>query len=215
MELDFSQLTAAQRYKLLVGLVVPRPIALVSTLGQNGIVNAAPFSFFNILGDDPPILIISIENKPDGQQKDTTRNILDNQEFVVNLVDEALAGAMHGCSTAYPSGISELEEVGLTTLPSRGVAPPRIKEAPVALECKLYQHIQIHEKRHLFIGEVLWLHTADGIIDPETLRIRLDDSGGYFPIGRLYADRYTTVRDQFTLAGGEAYVNAIKAMGRS
>ena len=71
MELDFSQLTAAQRYKLLVGLVVPRPIALVSTLGQNGIVNAAPFSFFNILGDDPPILIISIENKPDGQQKDT------------------------------------------------------------------------------------------------------------------------------------------------
>ena len=210
MELDFSQLSAAHRYKLLVGLVVPRPVALVSTLGQDGVVNAAPFSFFNVLGDDPPILIISIENKPDGEPKDTTRNILENHEFVVNLVDEALAGPMHGCSTAYPSGISELEQV-----PSRGVAPPRIKEAPVALECKLHQHIQIHEKRHLFIGEVLWLHTADGIIEPETLRVRLDDSGGYFPIGRLYADRYTTVRDQFTLAGGEGYVNAIKKMGRS
>src|SRR5512141_207603 len=98
MEFDFSKLPAKHCYKLLVSLVVPRPIALVSTLGSNGVVNAAPFSFFNVLGDDPPILIVSIENKQSGEMKDTARNILESREFVVNLVDEATAQRMHDCS---------------------------------------------------------------------------------------------------------------------
>ena len=211
MEFDFSKLPPKQRYKLLVGLVVPRPIALVSTLGRSGMVNAAPFSFFNVLGDDPPILIVSIENKPGGELKDTARNILDSGEFVVNLVDEATVERMHGCSRDFPPEVSEPDQVGFTTLPSRAVRPPRIAEAPVALECKLFQHIPIGERRHLVIGQVAWLHSHEGIIDPENLRVRMEN---YFPVGRLYAERYTTTRDQFAVEGSPEYLESIKRMGR-
>ncbi len=211
MEFDFSKLPPKQCYKLLVGLVVPRPIALVSTLGRNGVVNAAPFSFFNLLGDDPPILIVSIENKPGGEFKDTARNILESGEFVVNLVDEATVERMHGCSQDFPPEVSEPDQVGFTTLPSRAVRPPRIAEAPVALECRLFQHIPIGERRHLVIGQVAWLHSHEGIIDPETLRVRMEN---YFPVGRLYAERYVTTRDQFTVEGSPEYLESIKRMGR-
>jgi len=211
MEFDFSKLPPKQCYKLLVGLVVPRPIALVSTLGRNGVVNAAPFSFFNLLGDDPPILIVSIENKPGGEFKDTARNILESGEFVVNLVDEATVKRMHGCSQDFPPEVSEPDQVGFTTLPSRAVRPPRIAEAPVALECKLFQHILIGKRRHLVIGQVAWLHSHEGIIDPENLRVRMEN---YFPVGRLYAERYVTTRDQFAVEGSPEYLESIKRMGR-
>src|SRR3990170_6579917 len=123
MEFDFGTLEVAQRYKLLVGLVVPRPIALVSSVGAAGVVNVAPFSFFNALGDDPPIVILSIEDRDEGPLKDTSRNILETREFVVNMVDEAIAAQMHACSEAFPPDVSELERVGFTPAPSRRVAP--------------------------------------------------------------------------------------------
>lgn len=211
MDFDFSKLSPGQCYKLLVSLVVPRPIALVSTLGRDGVVNAAPFSFFNLLGEDPPILIVSIENKPNGEIKDTARNILESGEFVVNLVDEATVERMHGCSRDFPQDVSEPGQVGFATLPSRAVQPPRIAEAPVALECKLFLHIPINERRHLVIGKVAWLHCHEGIVNPENLRVRMDN---YFPVGRLYADRYTTTRDQFAVEGSPEYLESIKRMGR-
>ncbi len=211
MEFDFSKLPASQCYKLLVGLVVPRPIALVSTLGRNGVVNAAPFSFFNLMADDPPLLIVSIESKPSGELKDTARNILDTREFVVNLVDEATLKRMHGCSQDFPPDISELDQVGFTILPSRSVQPPRIAEAPVALECRLFQHIPIGDRRHLVIGQVTWLHSHEGVVNPENLRVRMEN---YFPVGRLYADRYITTRDHFAVEGSQEYLDSIKRMGR-
>jgi len=211
MEFDFSQLPSKHRYKLLAGLVVPRPIALVSTLGHGGVVNAAPYSFFNVLGEDPPILIVSIENKPSGELKDTARNILDNGEFVVNLVDEATVVRMHDCSQNFPPEVSEPDQVGFTTLPSRAVRPPRIAEAPVALECKIFQHIPIGERRHLVIGQVVWLHSHEGIIDPENLRVRMES---YFPVGRLFAERYSKTRDLFAVEANSEYLESIKRMGR-
>lgn len=211
MDFDFSRLTAAERYKLLVGLVVPRPIALVSTLGADGVVNAAPFSFFNVLGEDPPILVVSVENKADGRVKDTTRNILAGGEFVVNLVDEATVERMHACSRDFPPEVGEPAEVGFTTRASQRVGPPAIDEAPVAMECRLLQHLEIGVRRHLFIGEVVWLHCRDGLVDPRTLRVDID---GYFPVGRLYADRYAKTRDQFSVASSPEYLESVRRMGR-
>jgi len=211
MEFDFSTMAPNQCYKLLVSVVVPRPIALVTTLGEVGVVNAAPFSFFNLMGDDPPILILSIELKPNGMAKDTARNIAQQGEFVVNLVDEATAERMHACSHDYPNDVSEVTAVGFTTSPSRAVAAPRITESPVALECKLYQTINISPQRSLIIGQVVWLHSHEGVFDPQTLRVNM---AHYFPVGRLYADRYVTTRDQFAAQGSPEYLAAVRSQGR-
>jgi flavin reductase (DIM6/NTAB) family NADH-FMN oxidoreductase RutF len=156
MEFDFSALPPATCYKLLVAAVVPRPIALVSTLGADGVVNAAPFSFFNLMGDDPPIVIVSVENRPEGPPKDTRRNIDDTGEFVVNLVDEAMAERMHACSQDFPPGVSEPAEVGFALEPSQVVKPPRIADAPFSLECRLIQRVEINPRRLLAIGQVVW-----------------------------------------------------------
>src|ERR1700754_3908744 len=105
MDIDFSQLTAYQRYKLMASLIVPRPIALITTLGETGVVNAAPFSMFNMLGEEPPIVLVSINRLHDGRLKDTAANILANGEFVVHLADEAIADKMHACAEPYPPDV--------------------------------------------------------------------------------------------------------------
>jgi flavin reductase (DIM6/NTAB) family NADH-FMN oxidoreductase RutF len=117
-EVNFEEITSYQRYKLMASLIVPRPIALVTTLGENGVANAAPFSMFNMVGEDPPILMISINRTSDGQLKDTAANILHNGEFVVHLSDEPMAQKMHDCGERFPSHVSELVKVGLTPVPS-------------------------------------------------------------------------------------------------
>src|SRR3954463_11838371 len=161
MDVDFSGLTEYQRYKLMASLIVPRPIALVTTLGPTGVVNAAPFSMFNMLGEEPPIVMLSINRLADGGLKETAANIVARREFVVHLVDEAIAQQMHRCGERLPPAASELEHVGLHPLPSLAVAPPRIAEAPVAFECKLWELLET-ESRQIFIGRVLWLHARDG-----------------------------------------------------
>jgi flavin reductase (DIM6/NTAB) family NADH-FMN oxidoreductase RutF len=209
MDWDFEQTSAALRYKLLVGLVVPRPIALVTSVSESGVVNAAPFSFFNVLGDDPPILIVSVEDRDSGGPKDTTRNIVRAGEFVVNLVDEAIVSQMHGCSEDYPPEVSEVDMVGFTTAASRAVIPPRIAQAPVALECRLHTKLDM-PGRHLFIGQVLWLHAREGIVDPQTQRVQLDS---YHPVGRMFANRYVRTGDQFEV-DSNSYNERRKALGK-
>lgn len=210
MDFDFDTLERPQRYKLLTSLVVPRPIALVTSLSASGVVNAAPFSFFNVLADEPPIVILSIEDRPTGPMKDTARNILERKEFVVNLVDEGIAAQMHGCSNDLPPETSELAEVGLTPVASIGIAPPRILEAPAAMECTLHSEISI-DKRRILIGRVRHLHVRDGLVDPQTLRI---DMSRYQPVGRLFANRYCRTVEQFALEKN-AYLAAMEQAGRA
>jgi flavin reductase (DIM6/NTAB) family NADH-FMN oxidoreductase RutF len=194
-QIDFSELTAYQRYKLMASLIVPRPIALVTTLGANGVVNAAPFSMFNMLGEDPPILMISINKLQDGHLKDTAANILHNGQFVVHISDELMAAQMHGCGRSLPSNISELTAVGLTPTPSVRVLPPRISEAPVAFECRLSEKIET-ESRYIFIGEVLWLSARHGLVDTERWRVNLRD---FHPVARFGASFYIRTSDRFEI----------------
>jgi flavin reductase (DIM6/NTAB) family NADH-FMN oxidoreductase RutF len=197
MDIDFSQITAYQRYKLMASLIVPRPIALITTLGENGIVNAAPFSLFNMLGEDPPVVVVSINRLHDGRLKDTAANILANGEFVVHLADELIADKMHGCGEAVPAHVSEIDLVGFTCEPSAMVRPPRIAEAPVAFECVLHEKLET-ESRYIFIGRVLCLHVRDGLVDTEKWRVRLQE---YFPVGRFGASFYVRTRDRFAIEG--------------
>ncbi|AKM30895.1 flavin reductase domain-containing protein [Pandoraea faecigallinarum] len=195
MEIDFGELTPYERYKLMSSLIVPRPIALITTLSDDGTVNAAPFSMFNMLGEDPPIVMVSINRHEDGALKDTAVNIARSGEFVVHLCDEVIAARMHRCSARLPPNVSELIEAGLTTAASVDIAPPRIAEAPVAFECTVWETLR-SDSREIFIGRVLRLHARDGLVDRETCRIRLDE---YAPVGRLGAGYYATTRERFTM----------------
>jgi flavin reductase (DIM6/NTAB) family NADH-FMN oxidoreductase RutF len=197
MEIDFSAITAHQRYKLMASLIVPRPIALVTTLGPTGVANAAPFSMFNMLGEDPPIVMISVNRVHDGRLKDTATNILARKEFVVHLCDEAMAAQMHACGEALPPEVSELTRVGLHATPSHTVAPPRIVEAPVAFECVLHETMET-ASRYVFIGRVQWLCAREGLVDTETWRVRLQD---YHPVARFGASFYIRTRDRFAIEG--------------
>ena len=196
MELDLTGPLREEAYMILSGLVVPRPIALTTTVDEHGRVNAAPFSFFNVLGDSPPIVGLCPGDRSPGVPKDTARNIRVTQEFVVNLVDEALAEKMNLCAASLPPGENELEHAGLTALPSSVVKPPRIAESPASLECRCHSIQEIGQNR-LIIGEVLRVHVPEGLFDPETWLI---NPQAYHPIGRMQAPHwYTRTRDLFEL----------------
>lgn len=195
MDIDFSQIDAYQRYKLMASLIVPRPIALITTLGEDGTVNAAPFSMFNMLGEDPPVVMVSINRLKDGLLKDTATNILRTGEFVVHITDEAMAAQMHACGDSLPPDESELAHAGLTPVPSRSVAPPRIAEAPVAFECVLHETLET-ASRYVFIGRVLWLGVREGLVDTERWRVRLQD---FHPVGRFGASFYVKTGERFAI----------------
>ncbi len=196
MLVDFEKISSHERYKLLTAAVVPRPIALVSTLAPDGSVNAAPFSFFNVFSEDPALAVLGLQHAPDGSIKDTTRHILDTGEFVINLVDHPLADAMVVCAARLPANASEIEAAGLTVAASHHVRPPRIAQAPVSLECRTWEIRQITPTRHLAIGEIVALNARDGLIDPDTLYF---DMNVYEPIGRLVANSYCHTGDRFEL----------------
>jgi flavin reductase (DIM6/NTAB) family NADH-FMN oxidoreductase RutF len=195
-EVDFSTLPLALRYKLLAALVVPRPIALVTTAGKDGIINAAPFSFFNVFSEDPALVVLGLQSRLDGTPKDTLKHIRETGVFVVNLVDEAMAERMNTCSIDFPSNVSEIGMAGFAILPGVGVPVPRIAEAPVALECRHYTTLEVSHRRHLCIGSVVHLHARPGIIDPERLRVNLD---AYKPIARLFGNLYARLGEKFVL----------------
>ncbi|MFN7190491.1 MAG: flavin reductase family protein, partial [Rhodospirillales bacterium] len=186
---DFAATAPAVRYKLLVGSVVPRPIALVTTIDAAGNVNAAPYSFFNVLSHDPAVVALGIERRPDGRSKDTVRNIDLNGEFVVNLVDEAMGPGMNICAADVEPGIDELVLAGFDTAPSLKVRPPRIAQAPVALECRILQDVRLgaDNKRAILLGEVLALRIREDLVDPANDRV---DTARMALIGRLAASDY-------------------------
>ena len=198
MDLELARLPALERYKLLIGLVIPRPIAWISTWSENGVANCAPFSFFNVFSEEPPLCVIGINPRRDGAMKHSLKNIRRTQEFVVNLVDEATANAMHVSSFEFPEDVSEFEKAGLTTAPAKMVRHPRIAEAAACLECRVERILEISGTRELVLGEILLVHARDGIIDPGSKRI---SEQHYRPIGRLFADRYCTTRQRFDLPG--------------
>ena len=198
MDLRLAEITPTERYKLLTGLVVPRPIAWISTVNTAGVANCAPYSFFNAFAEDPPLVMVSFGPRLDRKVKHSLRNTLDTGEFVVNLVDEETANAMHLSSEEIPEEESEFEKTGLTPAPALMVRHPRIAEAVACFECRVFRHLEIVPGRVFIIGEILLVHARDGVIDPVTKRI---SDSHYRPIGRLYANRYCTTRQRFTLPG--------------
>ena len=197
MEFDFDALSGRDRYKLLVSTVVPRPIAWVVTQSSAGLVNAAPYSFFNAISGDPPLLAISIEGKPDGR-KDTAVNIRANGQFVVNLVSDATSAAMVVTAIDFDPSVSEVAEAGLATLPSIRIAPPRIADSPVAYECELFQTIELPGNRDLILGRVVMMHVADAaVIDPERCYIDTPKLG---LVGRMHGGGwYARTSDLFEI----------------
>jgi flavin reductase (DIM6/NTAB) family NADH-FMN oxidoreductase RutF len=196
MELDLEGQHADRAYPILASLVTPRPIALVTTLSPDGRVNAAPFSFFNVLGAEPPIVAFAPGDRDDGTPKDTALNVRLTHEFVVNLVDESIAEPMNQCAASLPYGESELARAGLTTAPSTSVKPPRIAEAPASLECTEWGTLQIGGNR-VVIGLVKRVHIRDEFFDAAKLRVLGDK---LHLIGRMAAPHwYCRTRERFEM----------------
>jgi flavin reductase (DIM6/NTAB) family NADH-FMN oxidoreductase RutF len=197
MELVLKDLPVLERYKFLTALVIPRPVAFVTTRNADGAHNAAPFSFFNVFSEDPALVVLGFSSRPDGRKKDTLLNIRQRGEFVVNMVDERTIDAMHICSADVPYDESEIDFTNLSLAPSRFVDIMRFKEAAVNLECKTYQIMDVSERRTLVLGEVLSIHILDEIIDPATRRVIPER---YSPIARLYGDHYAWLGQRYTKA---------------
>lgn len=193
---DFAMLTAHDRYKLLIGTVIPRPIAFVTTVDQQGRVNAAPFSFFNCLSADPPIVAIGVENHADMRFKDTGHNIRMTEEFTVNIVDDAMIAAMNVCAVPFPPGVDELAKAGLKPVAGTHVGCPRIAEAPASLECRRYMTLEVGKSREIVLGLVLGCFIREGTVNPANKHV---DQRKMDAVGRLGGHGYSRIRDQFDL----------------
>jgi len=195
MDFDFEALPPEDRYRLLCSFVAPRPIALVTTCGADGTPNAAPMSFFNVFSQDPPIVILGIQTRPDGTEKDTMVNIRRDQEFVVNLCDRAMAQQMVDCGHPFAEDVDEIASTGLTQAPSQKIAPPRVAEAPAVMECRVEQMIE-YPRRVILLGEVVQMHVRDECLDAAGRYVRPEV---YQPVARLHADNYIVADQQFVL----------------
>ncbi len=196
MDFDLEKAPAGVAYKLLVGLVAPRPIALITSMDENGRLNAAPFSAYNYLCTDPPIVGVGVTNRPERKDvpKDTARNIRRTGEFVVNVVTEDIAEKMNLCATDFPAEMSEVELAGFTTVASQKVRPPRLAEAHAALECREYATLEIGRSR-IILGRVVAVYVEDRFVDPEGPYILAED---LHSIGRMNGlGNYVRTRDAF------------------
>jgi len=194
MTIRCESLPKRDAYVLLASVIVPRPIALVTTLSPGGVVNAAPFSFFNALCSEPPMVMLSVDRRR-SERKDTARNILERREFVVNVVSERIAESMNLCSGDYPPEVSEIPIAGFTTAPSEIVGVPRIAESLVQLECTLEQHLTIgRAPNDLFLGAIHVFHVADEIIESGMVKAHALKA-----VGRLSGSEYCTSTEIFTM----------------
>lgn len=196
MHVETAALDDQAIYKLLTGLVVPRPIALVTTRDDAGQPNCAPFSFFNALAHDPPILALGLQARGGRDLKDTAENIRLTGEFTVHIVDEAIAEKMNACAADVPADVDEIAEAGFTPRPGTAVAAPRLVEAPAALECRRYVTVELGRARNIVLGEVLAFDVRDDVYDSATGRIR---SPALAAIGRMAGAEYLTTRSRFAM----------------
>jgi flavin reductase (DIM6/NTAB) family NADH-FMN oxidoreductase RutF len=188
MIFEFSRLSPLERYKLLSSTIVPRPIAWVSTRSPDGVANAAPFSFFNVFGEEPPVVGFSINDRRPGDRKDTGNNIRHSGDFVVNLVSDELLEQMNITAAEFNPAVDEFQEAGLSVAPSLSVDAPRIAESPVSLECKLLQIVDLGAARSLFLGLVQVMHVADrAILNAERFHI---DTPELRLVGRMQGNWY-------------------------
>jgi flavin reductase (DIM6/NTAB) family NADH-FMN oxidoreductase RutF len=189
MKFEFASLTAQQRHKLMTSVVLPRPIAWVTTIDAAEQVNVAPFSFFTIVADDPPLIVLGIgdgERAVADDVKDTLANIRLAGEFTIGLVDRAHAEQMAATAVNHPAGVSEADTAALRMAPSVLVRPPRIATSPATMECRLFDLRTLPTRRSIVLGEVVLLHVRDeAVTDPDRLRI---DAGRLNPIARLNGD---------------------------
>ena len=194
MIVDTQVLSAEACYKLMTGVVVPRPIAWVTTVSSGGVVNLAPFSHFTFVAPKPPMVAISIGRKGEGM-KDTARNILDNEEFVVHIARSTQVAALHTSAMDFPADTSEASVLGLATLPSQEIKPPRLADAPIAMECRLRHSIELGDTRNrLIIAEVILLHFAEGILQDGKIDTRKLD-----PLCRLAGPNYAALGEILTM----------------
>jgi flavin reductase (DIM6/NTAB) family NADH-FMN oxidoreductase RutF len=200
---DPQQESVQNIYKLMIGAIVPRPIAFVSSLDGRGLRNLAPFSFFNGVSAAPPVVLFCAAVRREdperglGPHKDTLLNVIDTREFVINVVTESIAEKMNLTSAQVPPDVDEFELSGLTPLPSELVKPPRVAESPVQMECRLRQIVEISEKLHgstIVLGDVLRFHVREDVV--ENFRIDADKLAA---IGRMGGPTYVRTRDRFDL----------------
>ena len=204
MEIDPADLDGAQCYRLLVGIVVPRPIAWVTSLDPDGHVNAAPFSCYTFISKNPPLIAIVVGHREDGL-KDTSSNIHNGSDFVLNAVTEDAAEPMHETSAEYPYGVSEVEAVGLDLTPSQIVKAPRIALSPIHLECRMHQILAFGEDRdELIVGEVVHFHIDDTLFADGRVAVE-----AFHPLARLGGPNYAKLGERVTMGfssefGGQA-----------
>jgi len=198
MEFNPDTLEASAIYKLLTGSVIPRPIGWISTIDQNGINNLAPFSYFNILGDDPPHVMFSTR-RDNNTNKDTLNNVLNNKQFVVNMVTEELVEQMNATAQTVPSEVDEFELVGLTPLPSTLIKPNRVKESPITFECEMVHHYFLENSKAggacVVIGRVIMMHIDESVL-LENYKINMET---YKPVARLAGANYTKIGEVFSI----------------
>lgn len=199
MNIDPGKQNYRENYKLMIGSILPRPIAFVSTISESGLINLAPFSFFTGITSNPPTVCFAPNRRSsDGKKKDTLVNIESTGEFVVNMVTESIAVAMNETATDFPPEINEFEEAGLTAVPSEIVSPPRVAESPINLECRLYRTLDIGPEAagggSLVIGEIVLFHIDDEILEEGRI-----DTVKLNPIGRLAGAEYTTLGRRFEM----------------
>ncbi|UFJ41634.1 flavin reductase family protein [Brevibacillus humidisoli] len=194
MEIDIGQIGRQEKYKLLIGSVVPRPIAWVSSISRDEVVNVAPFSYFNVACIDPMMVSVAVARKPGSVPKDTSRNIQETGQFVINMVDVHNVEAVNQSSADYPPEISEAEAIGLTLIPSKAVKVPRIGESRIHFECKLHQVVTLGEPAasDLIIGEVVYVH-----IDDELYFDGKIDVDKYAPVSRMAGHSYAKIGEMF------------------
>lgn len=198
MQISVKDTDSGILYKLLTGLVIPRPIGWISTVDENGINNLAPFSFFNVVGEDPPHVMFSTVRTGD-KNKDTLNNVLANKQFVVNLVTEDVVEQMNTTSNAVENAVDEFQLANLTPVSCELIKPKRVAEAKAHFECEMVHHYFLEDHKNggacIVIGKVLMMHIADEIL-LENYRINLDK---YQPVARLAGSNYSKLGETFSL----------------
>jgi len=198
MEFNPDTLEASAIYKLLTGSVIPRPIGWISTIDENGINNLAPFSYFNMIGDDPPHVMFSTR-RDNNTNKDTLNNVLTNKQFVVNMVTEDLAEQMNATAQVVPAEVDEFELVGLTPIASIKIKPNRVKESPITFECEMVHHYFLEDHKQggacIVIGRIVMMHIDESVL-LDNYKINMET---YKPIARLAGSNYSKIGEVFSI----------------